>query len=157
MAKKPSRGLINARLETIQEKPSFKKALLARRCLVLADSFFEWSHAAYQKNPYRILLASRTPFAFAGIYEMYHQPNGPRIPTFSIITTPPNAVIAPLHNRMPAILRPEHESLWLDQSAAIPAVLEVLRPLPASELMIYPVTPRVNSYTFESPEAIKPI
>lgn len=155
--KKPTHGLINARAETLTQKPSFRSAVKKHRCLVLADSFFEWNRKAGVKIPYRIMLDNEEPFAFAGIWELYKNLKGITVPSFSIITTPANEMVAPLHDRMPVILPREFEELWIDPSAELEAALTVLKPYPANHMKMYQVSPLVNSYKNETPEVIKQI
>ena len=145
-AKDPAIGsrMINARAETLAEKPSFRAAFKKRRCLVLADGFYEWMKTSGGKQPMRIALASGEPFAMAGLWESWHAPDGSLLRTFTIITGEPNELVAPIHNRMPAILLPEHEAIWLD-NAAEPAIWQdILRPYPAQRMAAYPVSRRVN-------------
>lgn len=155
MKNKKSRGLINARAESLAEKPSFRNAIKNRRCLVLADSFFEWKRKNDVKIPYRIMLKSKQPFAFAGIWEFYKNKEGFSIPTFSIITTKANQMVSELHDRMPVILSPKHEQLWLDNSAQLEVALEILKPFPDDQMQMYQVSPLVNSFRNESAEIIK--
>lgn len=145
-AKDPSIGsrMINARAETLVEKPAFRAAFKKRRCLVLADGFYEWMQTPDGKQPMRITLASGQPFAMAGLWETWDAPDGSLLRTFTIITGEPNDLVAPIHNRMPAILLPEQEAIWLD-NAAEPAIwLDMLRPYPAERMAAYPVSRRVN-------------
>ena len=145
-AKDPSIGsrMINARSETLVDKPAFRAAFKKRRCLVLADGFYEWLQTPAGKQPMRITLASGEPFAMAGLWETWDAPDGSLLRTFTIITGDPNELVAPIHNRMPAILLPEHEAIWLD-NAAEPAIwLDILRPYPAERMAAYPVSRRVN-------------
>lgn len=168
-AKDPAIGnqMINARAETLPEKPSFRTPLQKRRCLVLADGFYEWSRGnpevagrsgqktAGGKIPLRITLKSGEPFAFAGLWETWQQPDGSLLRTFTIITTAPNALVEPIHNRMPAILLPEDEALWLDNSVGVAGWLGVLRPYPAELMTAYPVSPRVNSPANDDPTVVE--
>ncbi len=158
-AKDPSIGnrMINARAETLAEKPSFRNALHKRRCLVLADGFYEWQQTAYGKVPMRITLESGAPFAFAGLWETWRSPEGETLRTFTIITTEPNALLAPIHNRMPALLLPEHEQLWLDDRAHQEAWLDALRPYPADRMAAYPVSTRINSPANDDPAVVAPV
>lgn len=136
-AKDPSisNKLINARAETVAEKPSFRDALNKRRCLVLADAFYEWQKATGgKKSPIKFSLADNTPFAFAGLWETWRNPQGDTIHTFTIITTTPNPLLAPIHDRMPVILSSAAQALWLDNMAAKADLLALLVPFP-SELM----------------------
>lgn len=156
-AKDPSIGsrLINARAETLAEKPAFRTALKKRRCLVLADGFYEWQKTAAGKQPMRITLASGEPFAMAGLWETWDAPDGSPLCTFAIITGEPNELVASIHNRMPAILLPEHEAIWLD-NAAEPAIwLDILRPYPAERMAAYPVSRRVNFVGNDDAELVK--
>lgn len=145
-AKDPAIGsrMINARSETLTEKPAFRAAFKKRRCLVLADGFYEWQKTPDGKQPMRITLAAGEPFAMAGLWENWNAPDGSLLRTFTIITGEPNELVAPIHNRMPAILLPEHEAIWLD-NAAEPAIWQdILRPYPAERMTAYPVSRRVN-------------
>ena len=144
--------MINARAETLAEKPSFRNALKKRRCLVLADGFYEWKKTTTGKAPMRISLASGEPFAFAGLWEIWDAPEGDKLRTFTIITTTPNDLVEPIHNRMPVILRPELEPLWLDNDADKDAWLDVLRPYPAELMTAYLVSKRVNFVSNDDPE-----
>jgi putative SOS response-associated peptidase YedK len=157
-AKDPSIGsqMINARAETLAEKPSFRNALKKRRCLVLADGFYEWRKTPASKVPMRITLVSGEPFAFAGLWETWDTPDGDKLRTFTIVTTSPNELVEPIHNRMPVILRPEHETLWMDNYAEPAAWLDVLRPYPAELLRAYPIPKRVNSVGNDDPSVVKP-
>ncbi|MFH0804697.1 MAG: SOS response-associated peptidase [Patescibacteria group bacterium] len=156
MKSKSTHPLINARAETLTQKPSFRNAVRKHRCLVLADSFFEWDRRSGKKIPYRIFLRNEQPFAFAGIWELHRTPGGATVPTFSIVTVPSNDLISPLHDRMPAILQPESEQLWLDPSAAAELALATLRPYGSDLMSMYPVSAAVNSVRNDSPEVIRP-
>ncbi|MFA5134606.1 MAG: SOS response-associated peptidase [Patescibacteria group bacterium] len=155
--KKNPKGIINARVETIREKPSFRNTVKSWRCLVLADSFFEWNRKTGSKIPHRILLSNEQPFAFAGIWETYLTTAGLAIPTFSIITVPANGLVAQLHDRMPAILERRYEQLWIDSSAEPEAALSALKPYPEKQMKMYEVSSLVNSYRNELPEVINPL
>ena len=129
--------MFNARAETIAEKPAFRTALRRRRCLVLADGFYEWQKTPNGKRPIYITLASGEPFAFAGLWETWKDPSGTVMPSCTIITTTPNELIAPIHDRMPVILPKDAEALWLDENVQDPAVLtDLLRPYPADEMKV---------------------
>lgn len=156
-AKDPSIGnrMINARAETLPQKPGFRTALQKRRCLVLADGFYEWQKLNGRKQPLRVVLKSGEPFAFAGLWETWRQPDGGLLRTFTIVTTAPNELLASIHDRMPAILLPEHEQVWLDDSAGQRAWLKVLRPYPAELMTVYPVSHRVNSPANDDPSVIE--
>lgn len=165
-AQDPSIGnrLINARAETLAEKPSFRSALRARRCLVPADGFFEWQQAGRGKTPYFIHRPDDGLFAFAGLYEHWRDPAGRQVTSCTIITTTPNAVMqgggaghTPIHDRMPAILLPEHEADWL---APAPGVDEpwraLVQPYPDDLLALYPISPLVNSPAHDQPAVLAP-
>ena len=149
---------INARAETLGEKPSFRALLARRRCLVLADSFYEWQDATGKsKTPHRILLRDEEPFAFAGLWdEWVDRASGEVHPTFTIITTEPNALMANIHNRMPVILPgPEAERAWLDDGLGPAAHQQLLLPYDAVLMKEYAVTTRVNSPAHNDPAVLE--
>src|SRR6266436_3739953 len=133
--------LINARAETVATKPFFRDAFKKKRCLVLADGFYEWQRTGKSKVPYRIALKTEEPFAFAGIWSAIHDAQGVAQPTFAILTTEANALVAQIHIRMPVILREQDEADWLNPSLALDAVQALLVPFPAELLMAYEVSP----------------
>ncbi len=139
--------LINARAESVVEKPSFKRSFKTRRCLVPADAFYEWSK---DKTAFRFHLPDRSLFAFAGLWDSWESAEGKTLRTFTIITTNASPVVKPVHGRMPVILPPEKESRWLDPGADIDDVRELLAPF--TELKSHPVSPLVNSAAHEGPE-----
>lgn len=158
-AKGPVSGckMINARAETVAEKPTFRAAFLDHRCLVIADGFFEWRKGDKGKIPYYIHLRSGRPFGFAGLYDTWTSPEGGSICTCTIITTDANDLLAQVHDRMPVIIPKNTEDLWLAPDVHDPdTLLRLLRPYPAEELEMYPVSPKVNSPKYNSPDAIKP-
>ena len=126
--------MINARGETVAEKPSFRTALRKRRCLILADGFYEWQKlGGKQKRPMRIVLKSGEPFAFAGLWETWKDPEGEMVKSCTIITTAANDFLRPIHDRMPVILPRESESFWLDKDVEDPlALTSVIAPYPDS-------------------------
>ena len=138
---------INARAETLAEKPSFRQLLGRRRCLVLADSFYEWQATPAGKVPHRILLRDEQPFAFAGLWdEWLDRATGELHPTFTIITTAPNALMASIHNRMPVILPTRSaEQAWLDDGLGLAAHQQLLVPYDAAAMREYVISKRVNS------------
>jgi putative SOS response-associated peptidase YedK len=138
---------INARAETLGEKPSFRQLLGRKRCLVLADSFYEWQVTERGKIPHRILLKSEEPFAFAGLWdEWVDKATGELHPTFTIITTEPNELMAKLHNRMPVILPgPEAEQAWLADDLSAAQHQQLLVPYDTNLMREYAITTRVNS------------
>ena len=149
-------GLINVRTETLRDRPTFKKDLLTRRCLVLADSFYEWRKEGKHKTPFRILLKTEEPFAFAGIWEENEGSDGHPIQTFAIITTEANAVVAEVHNRMPVMLQPKEEHAWLGDAVPLSTLLSFLRPYPAELIKAYQVSTLVNRASVDQPELIEP-
>lgn len=150
--------LINARVETLSEKPAFKHSLVRRRCLIPADGFYEWRKDGNRRTPIYIRRRGGELFAFAGLWDEWQSPDGSPVRTCTIITTEPNALIAPIHNRMPAILRPEQEAIWLDPAIKDPArILSLLAPYPAEELEAYPVSTHVNNPSHDDALCIQPI
>jgi putative SOS response-associated peptidase YedK len=149
--------LINARAESIHQKPSFRSALKSRRCLIVASGFYEWKKEGRVKIPYFIRLISKATFAFAGIYERWISADGTELPTCSIITTESNELIRSIHNRMPVILPRKREDAWLDASLEPKDVLSFLKPYPHEEMEIYPVSTRVNSPMNNTPDCIAPL
>ena len=159
-AKDPSIGsrMINARAETLAEKPSFRSAFRRRRCLVLADGFYEWrSDGGKSKTPMYIRLEDGSPFAFAGLWEIWNAPDGSQVLSTAIITTEPNPLMAKIHNRMPVILPERAYPLWLQAGEADPKELSaLLAPYPAEEMVAYPVSRLVNSPANDLPACIQP-
>ena len=160
-AKDPQIGnrLINARAETLAEKPAFRSAFRRRRCLILSDGFYEWRPVtgSKAKTPMYIRLKSGDPFAFAGLWEDWHSPDGSNILSCTIITTPPNPLVREIHNRMPAILPKEAYPLWLSPEEEDPRELsKLLHPYQEQEMVAYPVSKMVNSPANESPVCILP-
>ena len=138
--------MINARAETVAEKPSFRDSLRRRRCLVLADGFYEWQRNGKEKRPMRVVMRSGEPFAFAGIWSVWKDPEGNRVPSCAIITTTANDVLKPIHERMPVVLPREAEQFWLDPSVEDPAAItDVLNPAPDDAMNAYEVSSLVNS------------
>ena len=150
--------MINAVGETLATKPAFRAAFQKRRCLLLADGFFEWRKDGEIKIPIYIFPKSREPFAFAGLWETWKSPEGETVKSCTIITTTPNAFIEPIHNRMPVILSEETEALWLDPMTEEPDILQpLLQPSPSEEMESYQVSTFVNSSRNQGPECIKPV
>ena len=147
--------MINARAETVAEKPAFRDALRRRRCLVLADGFYESQRAGGAKRPMRIVMQSGEPFAFAGLRPVWKDSDGNRIPSCAIITTVANDLLAPIHDRMPVILPRDMEEFWLDPSIDGPRALgSVLNPYPDEEMEAFEVSTLVNSAANDGPEVI---
>ena len=156
-AKDPKIGarMINARAETVAEKPAFRNALKKRRCLVLADGYYEWQKTPVGKRPYRIVLRSGEPFAMAGLWEKWKDHQGNVVPSCTIITTEANDSLAPIHNRMPVILPRDKEEQWLDLDIEDAAVLtHMLAPSPDDALGAYEVSTLVNYAGNDGPEVI---
>lgn len=150
--------MINARAEGIEQKPSFKNPLRNKRCLVITNGFYEWKKVdSKTKIPYFIRLKSGEPFAFAGLWDRWDKGEEPLL-TFTIITTDNNELIEPIHNRMPVILHPKDEAVWLDPEIKNPAkLLPLLKPYPSAEMEMYEVSTAVNSPRNDEPECIKPV
>ncbi len=149
--------MINARAETLAEKPSFKRLLHSKRCLVVADGFYEWMQQGGSKTPMYITLKSKEPFAMAGLWDSWKSPDGQQIRTCTIITTEPNDLVARIHNRMPAILARDVEAAWIDpELTEAPAVLDLLHPYPPEQMEAYAVSSLVSSARNEGPELILP-
>ena len=160
-AKEPSIGsrLINARGETLAEKPAFRSSYKYKRCIILADGFYEWRAmpGTRLKVPHYIRLASARPFGLAGLWSEWRSADGSEVRTCSIVTTAPNALMAPIHNRMPVILPREARAAWLDPSPSAPNQLEhLLMPYPAEEMVAFPVSTRVNLPANDDPGCIRP-
>jgi putative SOS response-associated peptidase YedK len=172
--------LINARAESVAEKPAFRAAFRHRRCLVVADGFYEWQRSGGRKQPYFIRLRDDRPFAFAGLWESWEgktvpetvsppdlfsgqRLSGETVPgtllleTCTLITTGPNELMEPIHNRMPVILAPENYDRWLDPEIQEPDALRpLLRPYPASAMLALRVSPHVNNPRNDDAECIAP-
>ena len=147
--------LINARAETVADKPAFRSAYRHRHCLIPADAFYEWKPIAGRKQPYCIRMADQGPFGMAGLWEHWVNPSGEPVESCTIITTDANTLVGELHNRMPVILAPDDYAAWLD--ASNPNAQQLLRPFPSEHLMAYPVTVRVNSVKNDDAECIAPL
>jgi putative SOS response-associated peptidase YedK len=163
-SKDPSMGakMINARAETIAEKPAFRAAFKRRRCLVPATGFYEWQKLEKGKQPHFITLNNGAPFAFAGLWESWQSPDGSALESCTILTTDPNEVMTPLHNRMPVILARQDYAQWLGSGGdASPQELDQLRHLlrsyPAAEMVAYPISTFVNSPANEGAQCIAPL
>ena len=159
-AKDPAIGnrMINARSETVDQKPSFKAAFRRRRCLVLADGFYEWQRLKRGKQPYYIHLIDGGPFAFAGLWEEWADPDGSVIETCTILTTSANELMADLHDRMPVILDRSAYELWLDATVHDARVLApLLQPFPSEKLAAHAVSTWVNSPRNDDQACIKPM
>lgn len=143
--KKIAYKMINARIETILEKNAYKKAVETRRCLVPMDGFYEWKRSGKEKLPYRIVTKDQEIFSVAGIWERWKSPEGEEIYSFSVITKPPTAVMEGIHDRMPAILLPEQEKLWLDPDLPAAEAVQLIIDYPPNKMEAYRVSKKVNS------------
>ena len=150
--------MINARAETLSERPSFRVAFRRRRCLVAADSFYEWKRQGRNRTPMRISLESGELFAFAGLWESWKSAEGRRLLSCTIITTDANETVAPIHDRMPVILTRDAEAAWLDPGIRDAGALsELLMPYPSDLMNAYEVSDVVNSAANDVPECIVPV
>ncbi len=155
--------LINARAETVSEKPSFRAAFKKRRCLILADGFYEWQRQENGKQPFYFQLQSGEPFAFAGLWECWQDQQGNAIApqkhlTCTILTITANALMQSYHHRMPVILNPTDYDCWLDPTLQTPAQLQpLLQPYPSDTMTAYPVSKMVNKPSNERPECLQPL
>ncbi|RCJ35345.1 hypothetical protein A6770_16095 [Nostoc minutum NIES-26] len=159
-AKDPEMGakLINARAETVAEKPAFRSAFKHRRCLVVADGFYEWQRQQGKKQPFYFRLQDGQPFGFAGLWERWRSPQGEEIVSCTILTTAANKLLQPIHERMPVIIAPQDYNLWLDTQVQTPEALQqLLSPYAAEAMTAYPVSTLVNKSQHNSPECIIPL
>lgn len=146
--------LINARAETVAEKPSFRSAFRHRRCLVIADGFYEWQRQERKKQPFYFRLKDGQLFAFAGLWERWQDPNGNAIASCTILTTEANELLSPIHDRMPVILAPKDYDLWLTDIQNPTNLQHLLRPYKAEAMTSYAVSTNVNNPANNSPECI---
>jgi len=149
--------MVIARADTAFEKPAFKRAMLARRCLIPVDAFYEWQGASGEpgRQPWAVRLRGGQPFTLGGLWE-YWRPEGEEegVVSFAVLTTDPNATLAPIHDRMPVILRRADEDAWLDPSAPEPKLLSLLAPYDAAPTALYRVDARVNSVKNDDPQCL---
>lgn len=149
--------LINARAETLVSRSAFKNAFRMRRCLVVGDGFYEWRKQGGTKTPLLIHLISERTFGFAGLYETWKSPLGESIVSCTIVTTTPNELVSPIHDRMPVILAKEAEEFWLDPDITDHnRLLDLLQPYPADKMSAYEVSDLVNSVKNDSAACIEP-
>jgi putative SOS response-associated peptidase YedK len=155
-AKEPGIGnkLANARADTVAEKPAFRSAFKKRRCLVLADGFYEWQAGSGGKTPYYFQMKDEGLFAFAGLWERWQQGEEP-VESCTLITTEANGVVGPVHDRMPVIFDPERFARWLDPERGVTALRAMLAPLPDDWLTAHPVSRLVNNPRNEGPRCIE--
>lgn len=166
-AKDSSAGakMINARSETLEDKPAFRMPFYRKRCLIPADGFYEWQKSDNGKQPFRIGLRNGEIFSIAGLYDTWITPSGDKLSTCTVITTAPNQLMEPIHNRMPVILRPADEGLWLERQTSshsnetspsfLQSLKELLRPYPAEEMQAVPVSTTVNSVKNDTEDCIR--
>jgi putative SOS response-associated peptidase YedK len=153
-------ALINARVETAADKPAFRTAYARYRCLIPADGFYEWQRrdapAGGPKRAFHITRDDGVPFAFAGLWSIWHGPGDETLRSCTILTRPANAAIAPLHDRMPVILDPAHEADWLDTATPPGALEAILAGLPAQRTTVREVGPAVNDARHDAPDCLSP-
>lgn len=148
---------INARVETVSERPAFRTAFARFRCLIVADGFYEWQRlGSAPKQPFHITRNDGALFAFAGLWSIWHRPEGGTLRSCTIITRPANAAIAELHDRMPIIVAPEHEREWLSTATSPPRLDAILTGLPAERTALTPVGQAVNDARYDGPECLAP-
>jgi len=158
-AKDSSMGsrMINARSETVHEKPAFRQAVGARRCIIPASGFYEWMEEGGKKQPRYLRMKHGPLMGFAGIWDRWTGPGGETVESCSILTTGSNDLIRPFHDRMPVILQPGEYAVWLDRTLTDPEKLKALyQPCPAELLEMYPVSPLVNNPRNDTPDCIRP-
>jgi putative SOS response-associated peptidase YedK len=150
--------LINARAETVADKPSFRAAFRQRRCLVPADGFYEWAKVGTRKQPWHFRRPDAGPFAFAGLWERWQSPDGTDLETFTILTTDANDLVRPVHPRMPVVLPPEAYAAWLEPTPGDARhLLPLLQPAPPGWLVGQAVSAYVNAAGNEGPRCIAPV
>lgn len=147
--------LINARADGVADKPAFRDSFAKRRCLVVADGFYEWRKQGSGKQPFRIVLKSREPFGFAGLWSDWKAPEGERVESCTIVTTDANTLVAPIHDRMPVILDPADFDAWLDGDRE--TALALLKPFDPAAMEAYPVDPRVGNVRNDDPGIVEPL
>lgn len=146
--------MINARAETVSEKPSFRNAFRHRRCLIVADGFYEWQRQERKKQPFYFRLQNGQAFAFAGLWERWQSPHGETVESCTIITTEANELMHPIHDRMPVILDVKDYDSWLDPAVKPEALQQLLQPYRSEAMTTYPVSTQVNNPANNSPEFI---
>lgn len=149
--------MINARAETLAEKPAFSRLISSKRCIIPTNGFYEWKKVGTNKQPMRIVMTNDSIFSLAGLYDTWIDPDGNKLSTCTIITTEPNSLMADIHNRMPVILRPEDEAMWLDKDANKDSVLDLLKPYPSDEMRAYKVSSEVGNVRNNNENLIKEV
>jgi putative SOS response-associated peptidase YedK len=152
---KMSYKMINARADTVAEKPAFRTSFQRKRCLIPADSFYEWKKIGTDKQPMRIMFKDEGIFSMAGLYDTWTAPDGGKISTCTIITTTPNELMADIHDRMPVILRREDEQIWLDKQQKAADLQALLRPFSTENMIAYPVSKIVGNVKNDRIECIE--
>lgn len=149
--------MINARIETLLQKSTFKSAMKNKRCIVPFDGFYEWKKIGKNKIPYRIITTDTEIFTIAGLWSKWKSPDGQEIHSFTLITQPPNKMLSDIHNRMPAILTPDQERLWLDDSIPPADAVQMIIPYPEENMKAYPVSKRVGNVRENDKELIEEV
>ncbi|WP_339266661.1 SOS response-associated peptidase [Paenibacillus sp. FSL R5-0470] len=148
--------MINAREESLLEKPSFKRLVSSRRCIIPSDGFYEWKVQGSSKQPMRIVMRDGGIFSMAGLYDIWMDPEGNKLSTCTIITTTPNELMAEIHNRMPVILKPEDETEWLDRgNQDTTSLIKLLKPYDQQLMRAYPVSMAVGNVRNDAKELIE--
>ncbi|WP_315795462.1 SOS response-associated peptidase [Paenibacillus sp. BIC5C1] len=149
--------MINARVETLTEKPAFKRLISSKRCIIPCSGFYEWKKDGSIKQPMRILMKDDSIFSLAGLYDTWIDPEGNKLSTCTIITTEPNRLMTDIHDRMPVILRPQDEADWLNKESDKESVLRLLSPYEADEMIAYKVDSAVGNVRNNHEELIKEV
>jgi len=150
--------LINARCETLGQKPAYRAAFKSRRCLIPTNGFYEWMKEKEKKQPYLIRLADESLFALAGLWEHWKGPDGAIIESCTVITTEANDLIRPIHDRMPVIILKNDYDSWLSPEVSVQETFQSLMlPYPSNEMVFFPVNPKVNRATYDNPDCIEPV
>lgn len=158
-AEKPETGLkmINARVETVRERPAYRRAYERFRCLIIADGFYEWRPSpSGPKQPFHITREDGAPFAFAGLWSIWHGPEDSKLRSCTIFTTAANSALAPLHDRMPVILHPEAEAAWIDSRTPVDELPRLLASLAPEQTALHEVGTAVNDARYDGPECLAP-
>jgi len=150
--------MINARAESAAQKPAFRSAFKFKRCLVLADGFYQWKKGKVGKQPYLFKMADGSPFAFAGLWERWTSPEREVIESCALLTTEANEIMKPIHDRMPVILHPKNFDVWLDPKIKDPSILKpLLHPYPSNEMVAFPVSDKVNKASYDGPYCVEAV
>lgn len=147
--------MINARAETLSEKPAFRQSFSRRRCIIPADGYYDWKKDT--KQPYRITMNNQSIFSLAALYDTWISPDGSKLHTCTIITTESNDILSTIHDRMPVILPKEHHDIWLDRATDITLLQPLLIPFPNEQMATYPVSPMVGNVKNDVPACIDPL